>query len=108
MPPFPVILREQADRDVAAAIAYYGADAGRDVALAFIDALQATITVIGERPLTGSGRWGELTNLPGLRSMRIAKYPWIIFYAPLEREVEVWRVLHAKRDIPVSLGDYEA
>ncbi|MNL75670.1 hypothetical protein D3C87_2015180 [compost metagenome] len=41
----------------------------------------------------------ELT-LPDLRSIGLKKYSYIVFYRPQADHVDVWRVLHAKRDVP--------
>ena len=55
---------------------------------------------IDELPGIGSPRWAHELNLPGLRSWRIQGYPWLVFYVEAEANVDVWRVLHAKLDIP--------
>lgn len=101
----PVILRKLAEADVDAAIAYYIAEAGADTALAFIDALEQANQRISEDPTIYSPRWGTELNLPALRSLRLAKFPYIIFYLEQPDHIDVWRVLHAQRDIPAFLQD---
>ena len=39
-------------------------------------------------------------NLPGLRSWPVKPYPYLVFYMMARRQVDVWRVLHLRRDIP--------
>jgi toxin ParE1/3/4 len=96
----PVVPRASARADVDNAIDHYLAEAGPEVALGFIDALERTYAAIGELPGIGSPRWAHKLNLPGLRSWRIQDYPWLVFYVEGEAIIDVWRVLHAKRDIP--------
>jgi toxin ParE1/3/4 len=97
--------RAKARADVELAVEHYANEAGADVALAFIAALQRSYAVIGEMPAAGSPRWSSLFKLPGLRTTRLKGYPWLVFHVEFETHGDVWRVLHAKRDIPVWLTD---
>ena len=99
----PVLLREQARRDVEQAIGYYLDEAGETVALGFVDALQAAYRAIAEGPATGSPRYAVELDLPGLRSIALRGYPYLVFYMEAEGPVQVWRVLHAHRDIPAAM-----
>lgn len=102
----PVILRSIAEADVDAAIAYYLAEAGGDTALAFVEQLEQANQRISKDPAIYSPRWGAELNLPGLRSLRVSKFPYVIFYMEQPDHIDVWRVLHAQRDIPAFLqGD---
>lgn len=104
----PVIPRARAHADVDLAVEYYADEAGADVAVGFIDALEQVYTFIGERPAAGSTRWAHELNLPGLRSMGLKGFSWLVFYLDFETHVDVWRVLHAKRDMPdwlIDVGD---
>jgi toxin ParE1/3/4 len=38
--------------------------------------------------------------LPGLRFWPLKRYPYFVFYLERETHIDVWRVLHAERDIP--------
>lgn len=99
----PVVLREAARRDINEAIDFYLAEAGEAVALGFIDELQAAILAIGRRPAAGSPRYAQELELPGLRSRLLRRFPYVVFYVERDRDVDVWRVLHAKWDIPARL-----
>lgn len=101
----PLAPRAQARTDVEHAIEHYIKEAGVDVAYGFIDALERVYILIGEAPATGSPRWAHELNLPGLRSYRLKGYPWLVFYIELDKHIDVWRILHAKRDIPAWMGD---
>ena len=64
--------------------------------MGFIDAL--------ERAYAHISRYAHELNLPGLRSWKLTRYPYLIFYVEFENSVDVWRVLHGQRDIPAWLG----
>jgi toxin ParE1/3/4 len=104
----PVIPRELARQDAELAIDHYLGEAGRDAALGFIDALEAAYALIGANPAVGSPRWGHELNLPGLRSSKLARYPYLVFFMVRDDHVDVWRILHAQRDIPSWLQDGES
>ncbi|MBS3962809.1 MAG: type II toxin-antitoxin system RelE/ParE family toxin [Sandarakinorhabdus sp.] len=107
MKPLPVIPRELARLDAEQAIDHYLAEAGRDAAFGFIDALEAACAQIGANPSGGTPRWGQELNLPGLRSRKLKRYPYLVFFMAREDHVDVWRILHAQRDIPSWLQDSE-
>lgn len=99
----PVVPREQARRDVDAAIAYYLGEQALHAALGFIDALECAYRHIGANPATGSPRLAHELNLPGLRAWSLTDYPYRVFYVEQSDHVDVWRVLHERRDIPAWL-----
>ena len=99
----PVILRKLAEADFDAALAYYLTEAGADTALAFVEQLEQANHRISHDPAIHSPGWGTELNLPGLRRLRVSKFPYIIFYIEQADHIDVWRVLHAQRDIPAFL-----
>jgi toxin ParE1/3/4 len=99
----PVRTRAAADRDVDEALDYYMAEAGERVAASFARAVETAYRVIGDRPRTGSPRHGEQMHFEGLRTRRLGRFPYLVFYVERPRHIEVWRVLHAQRDIPTEL-----
>ena len=105
MTPKPVITREQAQRDIDEAIDYYLKEAGDRVALRFIDAVEAAFRSIGQAPAAGSPRYAYELNLPGLRTRLLKRFPYLVFYVETADHIDVWRVLHAKRDIPAWLQE---
>ena len=98
-----VIPRELADKDAEDAVDYYLQEAGDQVALGFIESLQKTYDYIGRHPQTGSPRYAHELNLPGLRMWSLKRYPFLVFYIEQDDHIDVWRVLHGKRDIPAWL-----
>ena len=101
----PVIPREQANRDVDEAVAYYLSEAGEAVALGFIDGLEKAYGHIGRHPATGSPRYAHELNLPGLRTWPLTRYPHLVFYVERPDHIDVWRVLHGQRDIPAWMQE---
>jgi toxin ParE1/3/4 len=96
----PVVPREQAHRDVEDAVAHYLAEGAEIAALGFIDALENAYRHIVRNPATGSPRYAQELNLPGLRSWPLTRYPYLAFYVEHPDHVDVWRVLHGQRDVP--------
>jgi len=101
----PVILRETARRDIDQAIAHYAAEAGMPVALAFIDALERAFRRMARHPAAGSPRYAAELRLDGLRAWPLRRYPYLVFYRAGAEHLDVWRVLHAQRDIPAWMQD---
>jgi toxin ParE1/3/4 len=99
----PLVPRIAAERDIETIADHYTLEAGEDVAHAFAEALQAAYRAIGERPRTGSPRFSDQYDLPGLRSRRLARFPYFVFYVERDDHIDVWRILHAQRDIARSL-----
>ncbi|MCO5963630.1 type II toxin-antitoxin system RelE/ParE family toxin [Sinorhizobium meliloti] len=100
-----VIPRELARSDVEEAIDYYVREAGNEIALGFIDSLQEAYALIANHPEAGSLRYAYELGLPDLRSVSLKRYPYLVFYRDQPGLVDVWRVLHAKRDIPQSMQE---
>ena len=95
-----VILRDVALNDVDEAIAHYLDEDAEQAALGFIAALEHTYAHIGRNPATGSPRYAHALNLPGLRCWPLNRYPQLVFYVERQDYIDVWRVLHGRRDIP--------
>ncbi len=104
----PIVLREVAQRDVRAAVDHYLGEAGPDIALSFIDALQSAYQAIAAHPALGSPRYASELALPGLRSLATKGFPYLVFYIGRDDHVDVWRVLHGRRDIPARMREPEA
>lgn len=101
-------LRALAGNDIDTAIAYYKQEAGPQVAVEFVDALEDAIDHLRKHPLTGSLRFAYELEIPGLRSWPLQTFPHLVFYVPDEERIDIWRVLHASRDIPTHLASDRA
>lgn len=95
-----VVPREQANRDIDDAIAYYLGEGAERAALSFIDELEGAYIHIARHPGTGSTRYAHELNLPGLRCWPLTRFPHLVFYFEQSDCIDVWRVLHGQRDIP--------
>ncbi|HZZ87357.1 MAG TPA: type II toxin-antitoxin system RelE/ParE family toxin [Caulobacteraceae bacterium] len=105
MNPKPVVPRALARRDVENAVDHYLSEAGERVALGFIDALERAYRAIQRHPSAGSPRYAHELGLPGLRTHLLKRYPYLVFYVEQVDRIDVWRILHARRDIPASLQE---
>ncbi len=99
-----VDLRALAAADIEAAVNYYRDDASPQTALEFVDALEAAINHLRRYPNSGSLRFAFELEIPELRSWPLQKFPYVIFYLAQDDRIDIWRVLHARRDIPAYLS----
>jgi toxin ParE1/3/4 len=97
-------LRAPAANDIEAALTYYRIEAGEPTAVEFVNALEAAIDHLRRHPLTGSLRFAFELEIPDLRSWPLRKFPYLIFYVPDDDRIDIWRVLHTRRDIPAFLA----
>ena len=101
----PVVARLQAHQDVGAAISYYLQENAADAALGFINALEQAYRHIGLRAAMGSPRYGHALGISGLRTWPLTRYPFLVFYVESAEHIDVWRVLHTRRDIHERMQD---
>ena len=99
----PVRLRQLAAADVAGASEYYRQEAGEQAALDFIDAVERGIRRIRRSPHVGSMRFAYELTIPDLRAWPLQRFPYIVFYVVTDEEIDVWRILHTRRDVPATL-----
>lgn len=99
----PNRLRTVAAADLADATDYYRDNAGEQVALGFVDEVQAAFTRIASGPAIGGLRYSYDLDIPGLRALPIKRFAYEIFYVEADEVIDVWRVLHTRRDIPETL-----
>ncbi|MEW5688070.1 MAG: type II toxin-antitoxin system RelE/ParE family toxin [Pseudomonadota bacterium] len=104
----PIVLRQAADRDIEAATRFYVREAGRPVALRFLDEIDRALAAIGRTPAIGSPRYAHELATPGLRTRILQRFPFLIFYREENDHIDVWRILHAQRDIPGQWGEGDA
>lgn len=100
-----VDLRTKASADIDHAIGYLAEHADTTTAAAFIDELEAGTASIRDWPGMGSPRFAGELDLPGLRAWRLDRFGHVIFYRFDDEHVDIWRVLHDRRDLPDSLSE---
>ncbi len=105
MKPKPVVPRQAAVQDAADAVDHYLGEGAEKAALGFIDALENAYRHIARYPATGSPRYAHDLQIPELRFWPLKRYPHVVFYVERSDCIDVWRVLHGKRDIPAWMDD---
>jgi toxin ParE1/3/4 len=105
VPARPVRLRERAAVDVDQAVDDYLAEANTDVAVRFVDAVERAVGQISRSPQSASLRFSYELEIPDLRVRPLARFPYLVFSVVGDEVVDVWRILHTRRDIPTALGD---
>src|SRR5512138_1359868 len=98
-----VVLRSLAEQDVEDACSYYLDAGGVPLGLEFVDALERALDLIATNPAAGSPRYSIELDLPELRCWSLKDFPYVMFYVARAESIDIWRVLHGKRDIPDSL-----
>lgn len=104
----PVIPRERANRDIDDAIAYYLKDHAGQAAPGFVKALEDAYVFLSRHPGAGASHYAYELDIPGLRSWSLRRFPYLIFYMEQADHIDVWRVLHGRRDIPALMREPEA
>jgi toxin ParE1/3/4 len=98
--------RPRARRDVLEQAIYLGEEATEEVALRFVDAVDAALRRLADTPEVGRLRELRSPRLAGLRSWPVPGFPkHLIFYRVDDDLVEVVRVIHGARDLAIALED---
>jgi toxin ParE1/3/4 len=103
----PVRLRQLAAADLDDASEYHRHEAGEQTALDFIDAVERGTKRISRSPHVGSLRFAYELAIPSLRAWPLQHFPHIVFYVAGDEEIDVWRILHTRRDVAAALGPPE-
>lgn len=104
----PVQFQDLATLDVNATVDFYVSEAGAEVALRFVDAVEATVRRVAKSPGLGSLRFAYELSIPGLRATTVGRFPYLMFYVEGADSVDVWRLLHSSRDIPTTLQESDS
>lgn len=102
-----VVLRELAEQDIEAAVDYYFDTGSEQAVSGFIDELEHSFRHIARHPASGSPRYAHELDLPDVRYWQVKRYPYLVFYIERDDCIDVWRVLHAQRDIPAWMREPE-
>jgi toxin ParE1/3/4 len=74
--------------------------AGDAAAQSFIDALEGAVNFVTRLPNAGSLRFAYELAIPELRAWSLKRHPYVMFYVSHDDRIDIWRVLHARRDLP--------
>ncbi len=99
----PVRLRELAATDLENISDHYRSEAGEQVALEFIDAAERGMKRIARSPQVGSLHYAFELAIPHLRAWPLQRFPYAVFYVVTDDEIDVWRILHTRRDLPAII-----
>ena len=96
-------VEQEAEDDICSAVEYYRDEAGEDVALRFVDAVDDGLRFLGDHEV---GRRFDSGTHPKLRKLRIwplKVFPYAVIFESNSEEVRVYSVPHTKRDLPEIL-----
>ena len=98
-------MRVQGEADLVEAARYYAQEGGLELGERVFDAAVAALGSIERMPSMGSPRLGQLCDIPGLRSWRVAGFPmqWLYFEAPAH--LDVVRLVGDRQDILAIIQD---
>ncbi len=84
-------------------VQYYEQTSSEQIALGFINALDQAFSKLSRFPQMGSPRSEYDLELDGIRSWSLKKFPHLIYYEIQDDHIELWRILHPKRDITQTM-----
>lgn len=103
MPAKRVVRRPAALADLEQATRWYAVQGGVPPADEFVAAVHAGLTHVAAHPETGSARYGVSLGLTDLRCWALQSFPYLLCYENTAEVIDLWRVLHSARDIPILL-----
>lgn len=100
-----LLRREAAKRDLIAQWLWYAENADIQTADRFLSAVYATLVTIGGHPLSGASVRSSRPELEGLRRIPVGRgfRNVLLFYFPVDRGIELVRVLHGSRELGIIL-----
>lgn len=102
------LLLQRADyfwADLTRQVDWYRDEASPEVAERFVDAVEATLTVLMRQPNLGRRRFQKWPELGGIRSVRVRKpfRRFLIFYRHDDSALIAERLIYGGRDLPRRL-----
>ena len=88
----PVVLAEDAERDIEDARLWYAMHGDLELAVRFLEALHANLARIEVFPEIHPAAY------PGIRRALVTPFPYLLLYEIGEHEIVVHRCIHARRD----------
>jgi toxin ParE1/3/4 len=99
-----LFIRPSADSDIDTQFDYLVAEAGLEIGLRFLEAIQTTLETLVRRPQIGSQIDAMSARLRNLRKWHVKGFDNIlVFYRHTETSIEIVRVLHSSRNIQAEL-----
>jgi toxin ParE1/3/4 len=98
-----LVMRETANFDIEHSFNEYFSNVSVEVATKFVMAIDAALAHITDFPGTGSLRYAQLLDIPGLRFWLTTQFPFVVFYIQHKHHLDVIRVLHQRSNISAQL-----
>jgi toxin ParE1/3/4 len=93
--------------DLESIASYYLGEAGIDVAVRSLREVEDLVELLRTNRGFGSTRYSDL-GVPGLRSVAMARSPYVVFFGRRSDRVLFWRIVHGSRDIPETLRESDS
>jgi len=103
MPPKAIVPHRHAVDDVLDVVDYYREHAGTPVAENFSLEVAQALERSSQHPNIGSPRLALDLDIDGIKSWALKRFPHQIFYEIQNDHVELWRILHPRRDITQAM-----
>ncbi|WP_426035938.1 type II toxin-antitoxin system RelE/ParE family toxin [Cypionkella sp. TWP1-2-1b2] len=100
-----IIVSPVAEGDLATITDFYLAEAGIEIASAFLTAWDRCMEHLSGFPASRSLRLAEKLAIGGLRVWPIKGFPQLALYLETPLGITIQRVLHSARDLPFALRD---
>jgi toxin ParE1/3/4 len=95
-----VVILPEADRDLLEQAAYYYRQGSPETADRWVDQVLATFRFLAQHPGIGAPWPTRRRRFAGLKTWPVDGFEqFIVFYRPIERGIEVLRVLRGTRDL---------
>lgn len=91
--------------DLTRQVAWYRDKASAEVAIRFVDAVEASLNLLTRQPDLGRARFQKWPELVGIRSFRVRKpfHRFLIFYRHDNSSFFAERLIYGGRDLPGRL-----
>jgi toxin ParE1/3/4 len=100
-----IVPRRHAIADVHDIICYYREHAGTATGENFAIEIDEAYARLSKHPNIGSPRPAYDLEMEGLKSWALKRFPHQIYYNVHDDHVELWRILHPRRDITQAMLD---
>jgi len=101
----PARLRPRAEQDLVEGARHYAKEGGAALGEQMFDAALKALEPVQRMPALGSPRLGQLCEIAGLRSWRVAGFPMQWLYFEAADHLDVVRLLGDRQDIIAILSE---
>ena len=103
MPPKSILPHRHAVDDVLDVVDYYREHVGTPVAENFSLEVDQALERLSQHPNIGSPCLALDLDIEGIKSWALKRFPHQIFYEIQDDHIELWRILHPRRDITQAM-----